>query len=140
MNKRRVVVTGMGCLTSVGNTVKDFWGSLLTGKSGVSNITSFETDNLPVKFSASVNNFNVEKYLDKKEQRKMDLFMQYGMAAGIDAIANSKLDSCDTLDKDKIGVCIGSGIGGLPNIENTRDVYNKSGARRISPFHYFHLY
>jgi len=134
MNKRRVVVTGMGCLTSVGNTVKDFWESLLTGKSGVSNITSFETDDLPVKFSASVNDFNVEKYLDKKEQRKMDLFMQYGMAAGIDAIASSKLDSCDTVDKDKVGVCIGSGIGGLPNIENTRDVYNKSGARRISPF------
>ena len=133
MQKRRVVVTGMGCLTPVGNTINQFWDSILSGKSGVSEITSFDAQDMPVKFSASIKDFDVEKYLDIKEQRKMDLFMQYGMAAGIDAISDSGINDEES-DRERIGISIGSGIGGLKFIENTHTVYKKSGARRISPF------
>ncbi len=133
MEKRRVVVTGMGCLTPIGNNVNEFWNSVIEGVSGVSNITTFDVSDMPVKFSASVKDFDAETYLDNKEQRKMDLFMQYGMAAGIQAITDSKLDT-QNIDTEKVGVAIGSGIGGLPNIENTHATYTTSGARRISPF------
>ncbi|MBH44280.1 MAG: beta-ketoacyl-[acyl-carrier-protein] synthase II [Gammaproteobacteria bacterium] len=133
MSKRRVVVTGMGCLTPIGNSVEEFWSSALKGMSGVTNITTFDVSDMSVKFSASVKNFDVETYLDNKEQRKMDLFMQYGMAAGIQAITDSKLDS-KNINSDKVGISIGSGIGGLQYIENTHTTYTSSGARRISPF------
>ncbi len=133
MTKRRVVVTGLGCLTPLGNTVEEFWSSVLDGKSGARTIDFLDTDLIPVKFSASVKDFDPENYLDKKEVRKMDTFMLYGMAAGIDAVQDSKILE-DDIDKNRIGVAIGSGIGGLPNIENTRDIFNKSGSRRISPF------
>ncbi len=133
MTKRRVVVTGLGCLTPLGNTVEEFWSSVLDGKSGARTIDFLDTDLIPVKFSASVKDFDPENYLDKKEARKMDTFMLYGMAAGIDAVQDSKILE-DDIDKNRIGVAIGSGIGGLPNIENTRDIFNKSGSRRISPF------
>tara|TARA_B100000686_G_scaffold99315_1_gene106432 strand:- start:685 stop:1926 length:1242 start_codon:yes stop_codon:yes gene_type:complete len=133
MQKRRVVVTGMGCLTPIGNTVDSFWESLLAGKSGASTITTFDVTDMPVKFSASVKNFEVDKYLDTKEQRKMDLFLQYGMAAAIDAVKDSGIDS-DKINLEKVGVSIGSGIGGLKYIEDTRSVYEKEGARKISPF------
>ena len=133
MQKRRVVVTGMGCLTPIGNTVDSFWESLLAGKSGASTITTFDVTDMPVKFSASVKNFEVDKYLDTKEQRKMDLFLQYGMAAAIDAVKDSGIDS-DKINLEKVGVSIGSGIGWLKYIEDTRSVYEKEGARKISPF------
>ena len=133
MNKRRVVVTGLGCITPVGNNVDDFWNSLLSGKSGVSNIDVFDASEMSVKFSASINDFNAEKYFDVKEQRKLDLFMQYGLAAAIDAVNDSAIDNSE-LDSERIGVCIGSGIGGLSSIENTHDTLKKSGPRRISPF------
>ena len=133
MSKRRVVVTGLGCITPVGNNIDDFWNSLLSGKSGVSNIDVFDASEMSVKFSASINDFNAEKYFDVKEQRKLDLFMQYGLAAAIDAVSDSTIDNPE-LDKERIGVCIGSGIGGLSSIENTHDTLKKSGPRRISPF------
>lgn len=133
MSKRRVVVTGLGCITPVGNNIDDFWNSLLSGKSGVSNIDVFDASEMSVKFSASINDFNAEKYFDVKEQRKLDLFMQYGLAAAIDAVTDSTIDNPE-LDKERIGVCIGSGIGGLTSIENTHDTLKKSGPRRISPF------
>ena len=133
MNKRRVVVTGLGCITPVGNNIDDFWNSLLSGKSGVSNIDVFDASEMSVKFSASIKDFNAEKYFDVKEQRKLDLFMQYGLAAAIDAVSDSTIDNPE-LDKERIGVCIGSGIGGLSSIENTHDTLKKSGPRRISPF------
>ena len=133
MSKRRVVVTGLGCITPVGNNIDDFWNSLLSGKSGVSNIDVFDASEMSVKFSASINDFNAEKYFDVKEQRKLDLFMQYGLAAAIDAVTDSTIDNPE-LDKERIGVCIGSGIGGLSSIENTHDTLKKSGPRRISPF------
>ena len=133
MTKRRVVVTGLGCITPLGNSVDELWSSLLSGKSGVSNITHFDASAMSVKFSASIKNFDSEKYFDSKEKRKYDLFMQYGLAAGIDAINDSNLLNT-TFDYNKVGVSIGSGIGGLHSIEQTHDTYIKSGPRRISPF------
>ena len=133
MQKRRVVVTGLGCITPVGNNVDELWLSLMSGKSGVSNISVFDTEKMPVKFSASIKDFDAEKYFDAKEQRKLDLFMQYGMAAGIDAVNDSGINNSD-VDTERVGVAIGSGIGGLPSIENTHDTLLKSGPRRISPF------
>ena len=133
MQKRRVVVTGLGCISPVGNNVDEFWSSLNAGKSGVETITVFDPKDMPVKFSAPVKNFEAEKYFDIKEQRKLDTFMQYGMAAGIDAIADAGLAK-SSIDLERVGVAIGSGIGGLPNIEKTHETYSKSGAKRISPF------
>lgn len=133
MQKRRVVVTGLGCISPVGNNVDEFWSSLNAGKSGVETITVFDPKDMPVKFSAPVKNFEAEKYFDIKEQRKLDTFMQYGMAAGIDAIADAGLAK-SSIDLERVGVAIGSGIGGLPNIEKTHETYLKSGAKRISPF------
>ena len=133
MDKRRVVVTGLGCITPVGNSVDEFWSSLMLGKSGVSDITVFDAENMAVKFSASIKDFDAEKYFDLKEQRKLDLFMQYGMAAGIDAVNDSMINDAD-LDTERVGIAIGSGIGGLPSIETTHNTYLKSGPRRISPF------
>ncbi len=133
MQKRRVVVTGLGCISPVGNTVDDFWLALNSGKSGVELITVFDPSDMPVKFSAPIKNFSAEKYFDLKEQRKLDLFMQYGMAAGIDAIADSNLEGAE-IDLERVGVAIGSGIGGLPSIEKTHHTFLKSGAKRISPF------
>ena len=133
MTKKRVVVTGLGCLTPIGCNKDDFWKSLLEGKSGSQTIDFLDVDKLPVKFSASVKDFQSDKYFEKKDLKKMDLFMQYGMAAGIDAVADAKLleSQCNP---ERIGVSIGSGIGGLYNIENTRDTFIESGSRRISPF------
>ena len=133
MTKKRVVVTGLGCLTPIGCNVDDFWKSLIEGKSGAQTIDFLDIEKLPVKFSASVKNFQSDKYFDKKDLKKMDLFMQYGMAAGIDAVNDSKLLESD-YNSNRVGVSIGSGIGGLYNIENTRDTFMKSGSRRISPF------
>ena len=128
MNQKRFVITGMGCLTPIGNTVDSFWNSLLTGKSGATTISSFDVSDMPVKFSAPVKHFDVDKYLTQKEQRKMDVFMQYGMAAAIDAVKDSGMDLNKT-NLDKVGVAIGSGIGGLSYIENTKSAYEKGGAR-----------
>tara|TARA_B100001287_G_scaffold180692_1_gene152343 strand:- start:65 stop:1306 length:1242 start_codon:yes stop_codon:yes gene_type:complete len=133
MSERRVVVTGLGCITPIGNNKEDFWSSLLLGKSGAKPIEHFDVSNMSVKFSASVKDFDTEKYFDTKELRKYDKFMQYGLAAGIDAIDDSQLKNAE-IDPLRVGVSIGSGIGGLPNIEDTRVTYDKSGPRRISPF------
>jgi len=133
MRARRVVVTGLGCITPIGNNKEDFWSSLLLGKSGAKPIEHFDVSNMSVKFSASVKDFDTEKYFDAKELRKYDKFMQYGLAAGIDAINDSQLENAE-IDPLRVGVSIGSGIGGLPNIEATRVTYDKSGPRRISPF------
>ena len=124
MTKKRVVVTGLGCLTPIGCNKEDFWQSLMEGKSGAQTIDFLDIEKLPVKFSASVKNFESDRYFDKKDLKKMDLFMQYGMAAGIDAVNDSNLLESD-YDSNRVGVSIGSGIGGLYNIENTRDTFIK---------------
>ena len=133
MSGRRVVVTGLGMLTPVGLDVDESWGSILAGKSGAATIDTFDASDFTVRFSASVKNFDVTKYMDAKEARRVDIFVQYGMAASIQAIEDAGLE-VDPDRADRYGVLIGSGIGGIVTIENTKDTLTKSGPRRVSPF------
>lgn len=133
MNKRRVVVTGLGAVSPVGNTVEDAWSSILAGHSGAAPITSFDVSSCPVRFSASVKDFDVSPYMPAKDARKMGLFIHYGMAAGIQAIEDAGLEIADA-NRHRIGVSIGSGIGGLPEIEHSVDVLREGGPRKLSPF------
>lgn len=133
MGRRRVVVTGMGLLTPVGNNVADAWHNILAGNSGAADITAFDTQAFGTRFSSSVKDFDLSPYMPAKDGRKMDLFIQYGMAAGIQAIQDAGLEVTEE-NAERIGVAIGSGIGGLPLIEKTHDSLNNSGPRRISPF------
>lgn len=133
MSRRRVVVTGIGMLTPIGNTVSETWEHLLAGKSGAAPITHFDTAPFATKFSASVKNFDVTEYMSPKDARKMDLFIQYGMAAGMQAISDSGLEVTEC-NAARIGCAIGSGIGGLPMIEKNVGVLETSGPRRVSPF------
>lgn len=133
MSRRRVVVTGLGMLTPVGNTVQDAWESVLAGKSGAAEIEHFDASQFTTRFSASVKNFDVAEYMNPKDARKMDLFIQYGMAAAAQAIKDSGLEITDS-NASRIGCAVGSGIGGLSLIESTHNTLNSSGPRRISPF------
>ncbi len=133
MSKRRVVVTGIGLVTPVGNTVEESWKNILAGVSGVAPITSFDVSAYSTRFSASVKNFNAEEYMSRKDARKMDVFIHFGVAAGMQAIKDAGIDS-DGLDRERVGVAIGSGIGGLPNIETQFQNLLKSGPRKVSPF------
>ena len=133
MSKRRVVVTGLGVLSPIGNDVKSMWANALAGKSGAGLITTFDTADFAVKISASVKDFDPTRYMDRKEARRVDQFIQYGMAAGIQAVVDAGLDDTPA-DADRIGVAIGSGIGGIIMIEDTHSVLLESGPRRVSPF------
>ncbi|QJQ96376.1 MULTISPECIES: beta-ketoacyl-ACP synthase II [Halomonadaceae] len=133
MPRKRVVVTGLGLVTPVGNTVKESWDSILAGKSGITSIEHFDASGFNTRFGGSVKGFDISPYLNPKEARKMDLFIQYGMAAGAQAMEDSGLE-CTEANADRIGVAIGSGIGGLPMIEQNHNAMNKGGVRRISPF------
>ena len=133
MPRRRVVVTGLGLVTPVGNTVKESWTNILAGKSGIAPIEHFDTSGFNTRFGGSVKDFDIGPYLNPKDARKMDLFIQYGIAAGSQAIGDAGLE-CDEHSAHRIGVAIGSGIGGLPMIEHNHNALNKGGARRISPF------
>jgi 3-oxoacyl-[acyl-carrier-protein] synthase II len=130
---RRVVVTGLGCISPIGNTIADAWEAALAGKSGIANITKFDATPFSTRFAGEVKNFNVEDYLPGKEGRHMDTFIHFGMAAGIQAIQDSGIVVTDD-NRDRIGVLVGSGIGGLPMIEETKAEYDSRGPRRISPF------
>ncbi|AVR97560.1 beta-ketoacyl-ACP synthase II [Pseudoduganella armeniaca] len=130
---RRVVVTGLGCVAPVGNTIAEAWSAITEGKSGIANITKFDASAFSTRFAGEVKNFNVEQYIDAKAARHMDTFIHYGMAAGIQAIEDSGLVVTEE-NADRIGVIIGSGIGGLPMIEEQKEDYDKRGPRRISPF------
>jgi 3-oxoacyl-[acyl-carrier-protein] synthase II len=130
---RRVVVTGLGCISPIGNTVAEAWESALAGKSGIANITRFDATPFSTRFAGEVKNFNVEDYLPGKEGRHMDTFIHFGMAAGIQALQDSGLEVTEQ-NADRIGVMVGSGIGGLPMIEATKEEYDSRGPRRISPF------
>lgn len=135
--RRRVVVTGLGCVSPVGNTVEESWASLLAGRSGIDLVTSFDTAALAVKFAGQVKGFNVGDYMPEKEARHMDRFIHLGLAAADQAIKDAGLPSGDKLDPElaqRIGVNIGSGIGGLPMIEETHTEMVNRGPRRISPF------
>ncbi|MCA3905214.1 beta-ketoacyl-ACP synthase II [Vibrio vulnificus] len=133
MSKRRVVVTGMGMLSPVGNTVAESWKSLLEGKSGIVNIDHFDATNFSTRFAGLVKDFNCEEYMSKKDARKMDLFIQYGIAAGIQALDDSGLEITDE-NAHRVGVAIGSGIGGLDLIEAGHTALVEKGPRKVSPF------
>lgn len=133
MSKRRVVITGLGLLTPVGNTVEESWRNIVAGKSGIAPITSFDASEFSVRISGSVKNFDPLDYIAKKEVKKMDAFIHYGLAAGIQALDDSGIEVTDA-NAERIGVAIGSGIGGLPTIEKNRDAYLQGGPRKISPF------
>ena len=131
--QRRVVVTGLGLVSPVGNTVGEAWENLLAGRSGIATLTKFDHSGLAVHFGGEVKNFNVEEYIPAKEARHMDTFIHYGLAAGMQAFKDSGITVTDA-NSERIGVLVGSGIGGLPMIEETHTDYTNRGARRISPF------
>jgi len=137
MTRRRVVVTGLGLISPVGNSVQEGWSSLLAGKSGIANITKFDASNFACKFAGEVKGFNVEDYFPAKEARHMDTFIHYGLAASIQAVRDAGLPTNDALSEEeaeRIGVLVGSGIGGLPLIEETHAELTARGPRRVSPF------
>jgi 3-oxoacyl-[acyl-carrier-protein] synthase II len=137
MTRRRVVVTGLGCVSPVGNTVAEAWANLLAGRSGVDVITSFDAAGFGCKIAAEVKGFNIGDYMPEKEARHMDRFIHLGLAAAYQAVADSGLPTGDALDADeaaRIGCNIGSGIGGLPMIEQMHSELTTRGPRRISPF------
>ena len=131
--ERRVVVTGLGCVSPVGNTVAESWAALTAGKSGIATITKFDATPFSTRFAGEVKGFNIEDYIPGKEARHMDTFIHYGMAAGIQAIQDSGLAVTEE-NAERIGVIVGSGIGGLPMIEETHSELVNRGPRRISPF------
>ncbi|WP_448564291.1 beta-ketoacyl-ACP synthase II [Thalassotalea ganghwensis] len=130
---RRVVVTGLGMLSPLGNTPETTWQNLLQGKSGITNIEHFDTSEYTTKFAGMVKGFNVEDYMAKKDAKKMDLFIQYGIAAGVQAIKDSGIE-INEANAHRIGVAIGSGIGGLGLIEENHAKLLQSGPRKLSPF------
>ncbi|MBL0945406.1 MAG: beta-ketoacyl-ACP synthase II [Hydrogenophaga sp.] len=137
MSRRRVVVTGLGCITPVGNTVADAWANLIAGRSGITAITKFDASNMACRIAGEVKGFDLESYMSAKEARTMDTFIHYGIAAAHQAVIDSGLPTGDALDEEtatRIGCIIGSGIGGLPLIEETHSELVNRGPRRISPF------
>jgi 3-oxoacyl-[acyl-carrier-protein] synthase II len=131
--ERRVVITGLGCISPVGNSIADAWGAVKEGKSGIATITKFDATPFSTHFAGEVKGFNIEDYIPAKEARHMDTFIHFGMAAGMQAFQDSGLVVTDE-NAERIGVIIGSGIGGLPLIEQTHEELTNRGPRRISPF------
>ncbi|HPW28004.1 MAG TPA: beta-ketoacyl-ACP synthase II [Rhodoferax sp.] len=137
MSRRRVVVTGLGCVSPVGNTVDEAWANVLAGKSGIGKISRFDASAFSCQIAGEVRDFNLDTYMSSKEARTMDTFIHYGVAASMQAVADSGLPTGDALGEEaatRIGCVIGSGIGGLPMIEGMHTEYSNRGARRISPF------
>ncbi|WP_082112240.1 beta-ketoacyl-ACP synthase II [Paenibacillus sp. DMB20] len=132
--KQRVVVTGMGVMTSLGQDIETFWNSLMNGKSGVSHIEAFDVSDYPTRIAASVKDFNPEDYMDRKEARKMDRFVQFAVAAGSKALEDSGIRIGENADAERVGVSIGSGIGGLGTWEDQHNVLLEKGPKRVSPF------
>jgi len=133
VSRRRVVVTGLGVISPVGNSVSEAWDNLTAGRSGIGSITRFDASALPARIAGEVKGFDVTAYLSSKEARRMDTFIHFGMAAGIQAFKDSGIE-VNPENADRIGVNIGSGIGGLPMIEETHNDYLAGGPRKISPF------
>ena len=133
MSRRRVVVTGLGAVSPIGNTVSETWENIVAGKSGIGPITRFDATAFSARIAGEVKGFDIGTYLSPKEARRMDIFIHYGMAAGIQAIRDSGLEVTEQ-NADRIGVNIGSGIGGLPMIEETHHDFLGGGPRKISPF------
>lgn len=137
MSRRRVVVTGLGCVSPVGNTVADAWANILAGKSGIDLITKFDASNFACRIAGEVKGFDLESYISAKDARAMDSFIHFGIAAAAQAVQDAGLPTGEALDDElatRIACVIGSGIGGLPLIENTHIEYAARGPRRITPF------
>jgi 3-oxoacyl-[acyl-carrier-protein] synthase II len=133
--KQRVVVTGMGVMTSLGSDLNEFWGNLMEGKSGVSHVEAFDVSEYPTQIAAEIKNFNPEDYnIDKKEARRMDRFVQFAVVASTFAIKDAKLDIGKDVDPERVGVMIGSGIGGLGTWEDQHNILLEKGPKRVSPF------
>ena len=133
MSRRRVVVTGLGMLTGLGNTVESTWAGIMAGKSGISLIDHFDTTNYSTRFAGLVRDFDVEVYIPAKEARRMDEFIQYGIATGLQAFQDAGLEVTAN-NAPRIGVSVGSGIGGLSSIERNKEILMAEGPRKISPF------
>lgn len=134
MSKRRVVVTGLGQVSPVGNNVATAWQNILAGRSGIGRITRFDASDLACQIAGEVKDFDITEYISPKDARRMDLFIHYGIAASLQAIQDAGLDDVPDLDKNRVGVNVGSGIGGLPLIENTGVDLINGGPRKIGPF------
>lgn len=134
MSKRKIAITGLGVISPVGNTVSSAWENIIAGKSGITRITRFDASNFSSQIAGEVKDFDITQYLSAKEARRMDVFIHYGMAAAIQAIKDAEIEDATKFDADRIGVNIGSGIGGLPMIESTDAAYHAGGPRKISPF------
>ncbi|MBM7607916.1 3-oxoacyl-[acyl-carrier-protein] synthase II [Lysinibacillus composti] len=133
MMKRRVVITGIGAVTPLGNTAEETWSAIKAGKSGVGPLTRLDTEKFPAKVAAEVKDFDIEQYIDRKEARKMDRFTHYALAASIMAVKDADLTITDEI-APKVGVWIGSGIGGMETYEKQMEVFQERGVRRVSPF------
>ena len=131
MTRRRVVVTGLGIVSPVGNTVAQAWENLLAGRSGITRVTRFDPSRITSQIAGEVKGFDVTQYISAKEARRMDTFIHYGMAAGLQAWKDSGIDMSKE-DPERSGINFGSGIGGLPMIEHTQNELLKNGPRRIS--------
>ena len=132
MNKRRVVITGLGALAPNGNSVPQYWDSLVSGKSGIGYITAFDTENLSVKIAGELSDFDAQDHFDRKELRKLDPFTVYHMVSSSEAITQAGLTQ--NIDMDRVGVIIGSGVGGIQTLEDQCNIYSSRGQRRVSPF------
>ncbi|MBU6468927.1 MAG: beta-ketoacyl-ACP synthase II, partial [Betaproteobacteria bacterium] len=133
MTRRRVVVTGLGIVSPVGNTVSEAWSNLTAGRSGIRTISKFDASEMPCQIAGEVRDLEVNQYLNPKEVRRMDTFIHFGLIAAIQAIQDAGLKA-NPEDAERQGVCIGSGIGGLPMITDTHTAYLEGGVRKISPF------
>ena len=133
MSKRRVVVTGLGLITPLGIGVKESWTNIINGQSGIGKITKFDCSSFPSQVAGEVKNFDPLVYIPPKDARRMDTFIQFGIAAGIEAFKDSGIEVNDN-NSERIGVSVGSGIGGINSIESTGDVFKQGGARKVSPF------
>ncbi|MFK8010629.1 MAG: beta-ketoacyl-ACP synthase II [Marinicellaceae bacterium] len=133
MNQRRVVVTGLGIVSPVGNSISTAWNNIIEGKSGIDQLTHFDTTDFACTIAGEIRNLDIDKYITKKDSRKMDPFMHYGIAAGVDAITDANLEVTEE-NAERIGVYLGAGIGGIYGIQKTTETWLEKGARRISPF------
>ena len=133
MTKRRVVVTGIGAVTPLGNDAHTTWENIIAGKSGIGPLTRLNADDFPAKVAGELKDFDIEKYVDRKEARKMDRFTHYAIAASVMAVEDAKLDITDS-NAERVGVWIGSGIGGLETLENQHETFLNRGYKRVSPF------
>lgn len=134
MSQRRVVITGLGQVSPIGNDVETAWNNLLAGQSGIDVITRFDASELSSQIAGEVKNFDISQYISAKEARRMDVFIHYGIAASLQAIADAGLNETPNLNKDRVGVNVGAGIGGLPSIEATSKIVAADGPRKINPF------